>query len=208
MFKFYTLPCLTFFVSLFLLPAAYINAQTPYEQEILQSREYNKKGLCKGERAPLKENEIQFLRYFQVDSIWRKYAHIERIADTATVVMPTSSGKIKYFKRYAYLRFEHFKQSYTLTAFYAVKDTLKTGEPLHLFIPFNDLSNGELTYGGGRYIESSTAEIMDDTLVLDFNICFNPYCAYTTGYNCPVPPVENRLSLFIEAGEQNYSKPH
>jgi uncharacterized protein (DUF1684 family) len=208
MFKFYTILCLTFFVSLVLFPAAYLNAQTPYEQEILQSREYNKTGLFKGERAPLKENEIQFLRYFQVDSIWRKSARLERISDTTTVLMPTSSGKIKYFKRYAYLRFEHFKQSYTLTAFYALKDTIKKEEPIPLFIPFNDLSNGELTYGGGRYIESSTSEIIDNTLVLDFNSCFNPYCAYTTGYNCPVPPAENRLSLSIEAGEQNFAKPH
>lgn len=197
-----------FFVIVLLVPSVSLIAQSTYEQEILQHREHNKTGLCQGARAPLKESETQFLRYFQVDAIWRKNARVERIFDTTTVIMPTSSGKLKYFKRYAYLNFMHEGKTHVLTAFYAVKDTLKPDVSLPLFVPFNDLSNGDQTYGGGRYIECSTAEIVDHTLMLDFNVCFNPYCAYTSGYNCPVPPAENRLEIPVLAGEQNFAKSH
>ena len=72
----------------------------------------------------------------------------------------------------------------------------------YIFIPFTDLTNGKETYGGGRYIETTKPD--SDVLNLDFNYSFNPYCHYTTGYNCPIPPKENFLDLRIEAGEKKY----
>jgi hypothetical protein len=71
----------------------------------------------------------------------------------------------------------------------------------YLFIPFTDLTNSNETYGGGRYIEAKIP-VEGELLELDFNKCFNPYCHYSTGYNCPVPPRENFLNTKIEAGEK------
>ncbi|MEM7298666.1 MAG: DUF1684 domain-containing protein, partial [Bacteroidota bacterium] len=69
----------------------------------------------------------------------------------------------------------------------------------HLFLPFTDLTNGEETYGGGRYID---LEIPGDTdkIVIDFNKAYQPYCAYTYGYSCPIPPQENTMTVRVEAG--------
>ena len=78
----------------------------------------------------------------------------------------------------------------------------------YLFIPFMDHTNGETTYGGGRYFDVMIGDIMDDKLVLDFNICYNPYCAFSDGYNCPVPPKENHLEVAIKAGEKMFNKEH
>ena len=78
----------------------------------------------------------------------------------------------------------------------------------HLFIPFNDLTNYEETYGGGRYIDLSLNDIKDGKVVLDFNKCHNPYCAYSDGYNCPIPPEANRLKVAVKAGEMNFGKEH
>ena len=68
----------------------------------------------------------------------------------------------------------------------------------HLFFPFNDLTNGDTSYGGGRYIDLTIPK--GNTIVLDFNKSYNPYCAYTSGYSCPIPPIENYIDSEIKAG--------
>ncbi len=60
------------------------------------------------------------------------------------------------------------------------------------------------TYGGGRYIDIRTAE-GPDVSVLDFNVAYNPNCAYGSDkYNCPIPPRENTLEVAVTAGEKRY----
>lgn len=83
-------------------------------------------------------------------------------------------------------------------------DAIAEGESL--FFNFRDQTNGSETYPGGRMM---LAEKDDDNLVtLDFNLAYNPPCAYTDYATCPIPPEENRLAVRIEAGEQNYPRPH
>jgi len=74
----------------------------------------------------------------------------------------------------------------------------------HIFIPFTDLTNGEETYGGGRYIDATIPK--GKSITLDFNYSYNPYCHYTEGYNCPIPPKENFLDIKIKAGEKIWKK--
>ncbi len=77
----------------------------------------------------------------------------------------------------------------------------------YLLVPFGDATSGFESYGGGRYLEFNIPDIQNNQLALDFNKAYNPYCAYTTGYNCPIPPRENLLKIPIPAGEKNYEKP-
>lgn len=76
----------------------------------------------------------------------------------------------------------------------------------YLFIPFNDLTNYETTYAGGRYLDISRKDIKNNQVVIDFNKCYNPYCAYASGYSCPIPPAANKLNAKIEAGEKMFGK--
>ena len=78
----------------------------------------------------------------------------------------------------------------------------------YLFIPFTDATSGIDSYGAGRYIDGTINDIRNGSLVLDFNKAYNPYCAYSAGYNCPIPPRENDLPVAIQAGEKNYGKAH
>jgi len=73
-----------------------------------------------------------------------------------------------------------------------------------LFLPFTDLTNNKETYGGGRYINLDIKSINEAKIIIDFNKAYNPYCAYSDGYRCPIPPEENNLPLEIKAGEKNY----
>lgn len=67
-----------------------------------------------------------------------------------------------------------------------------------LFLPFNDLTNGVTTYGGGRYIDLTIPK--EDVICIDFNKAYNPYCAYNYKYSCPIPPEQNNLDVEINAG--------
>jgi uncharacterized protein (DUF1684 family) len=74
----------------------------------------------------------------------------------------------------------------------------KEGYKDYLFLPFTDLTNGNETYGSGRYIDLRIPE--RETIIIDFNKAYNPYCAYNYGYACPIPPKENKLKVEIRAG--------
>ena len=61
-----------------------------------------------------------------------------------------------------------------------------------------DKTNGKESYGGGRYLDLEIPE--DKIIILDFNKAYNPYCAYSDRYSCPIPPIENHLDVAINAG--------
>ena len=116
--------------------------------------------------------------------------------------MTTSSGKLKKYRQYGILSFDIDGKNYKLPIYQSIRLMKMEKYKDHVFIPFTDLTNDEETYGGGRYIEANLPT--EDTFNLDFNYSFNPYCHYTTGYNCPIPPKENFLDLRIEAGEKKF----
>ena len=70
----------------------------------------------------------------------------------------------------------------------------------YLFIPFRDVTSGKETFGGGRFLDARIPK--NDTLLIDFNLNYNPYCAYSERYSCPIPPTENTLKVSILAGEK------
>jgi hypothetical protein len=74
----------------------------------------------------------------------------------------------------------------------------------HLFLPFTDLTNGIQSYTGGRYIDLKIPE--GDSILVDFNKAYNPYCAYNKKYSCPIVPEVNRLEVAILAGVKAFEK--
>ena len=70
----------------------------------------------------------------------------------------------------------------------------------YLFIPFRDGTSRIETYGGGRYLDVRIPDGKE--LLIDFNLAYNPYCAYSHRYSCPIPPVVNTLDVKIIAGEK------
>mgnify|MGYP006303059821 CR=1 FL=1 len=75
-----------------------------------------------------------------------------------------------------------------------------------LFIIFADPTNGDTTYGGGRYLDFRLRDIRNGRLAIDFNRAYNPYCAYGDGYQCPIPPPENHLQTRVAAGERTFKE--
>jgi uncharacterized protein (DUF1684 family) len=179
-----------------------------YLRNLIQKRSKEKIELTAGDRAPLKSDELIYLRHFQPDSTWILSGEVRFHSDTTSIPFATSSGKTKYFEKRATIRFTRGNETFELTAFRNAQYRGKPEMESSLFIPFTDRTNGNSTYEGGRYLDVSSKDVKEGKLAVDFNLCYNPYCAYSSGYNCPVPPAENRLSIEIPVGEQAFAKPH
>ena len=134
------------------------------------------------------------LNYFPINEAFKVVANIERIEGGESFSVPTSDGTLRRYRKFAYANFKMRNKPFRLLV-------LKTEEE-GLFLGFTDLTSDESTYGGGRYINLSFEKATQITL--DFNLAYNPYCQYTAGYSCPLPPAENELSIAIEAGEKLY----
>ncbi|MDB4919664.1 DUF1684 domain-containing protein [Mucilaginibacter sp.] len=124
--------------------------------------------------------------------------------------MPVFSGTGQQYVRYATLSFTLKGKPMQLSLYKSISLSKLPQYKDYLFLPFADETNGASTYAGGRYIDLRAGDLKGNTLVIDFNKAYNPYCAFGGGYSCPKPPDENRLQVAIEAGEKNYagSKKH
>ncbi len=158
----------------------------------------------------VKGKDRKYLQFYQPARDFTALCVFEKNNDTTTVTIKTSGKKIpeKYFTRYGRLTFTIHDTIQYLTI-YQSKDLMKNPQYKdYLFVPFTDATTGDETYGSGRYIDITIPEIKGSLFFLDFNKAYNPYCAYSEGYNCPVPPKENYLTVAIKAGEKNFGKGH
>jgi len=130
-------------------------------------------------------------KYYFSGQIDREILHINDPKYYATFL--TNKGTNKRYIRYGRFHFNLDGKDYVLEVYKSIlSDTL--------FIPFKDLTNGKETYEGGRYID---AEILPGyKMDLDFNMAYDPSCAYNDKFTCAIPPDENSLSIDIRAGEK------
>jgi uncharacterized protein len=125
-------------------------------------------------------------------------AKFVRTPNEKSFQMSTSGGIRKTYTKYAEVFFTMNAKQYKLNV-YQSQDLIKSADYKdYLFIPFTDLTSGNETYEGGRYIDLNIPQ--SNNIIINFNKAYHPYCAYTEGYNCPIPPQENTLPIKIEAG--------
>ncbi len=133
---------------------------------------------------------------FPVDPRWRVRAVLKPFPTPRTVPIPTVLGTIVNEPTPGVLEFTIRRQKYYLTPL---------GKPgdAEYFIIFGDETNGEETYGAGRFLEVPAPDSSGVTFI-DFNKAYNPPCAFTPYATCPLPPEENELPIRVTAGEKNY----
>lgn len=151
----------------------------------------------------LKEDFVEFksLDFYPVDLNFRVKAILKKTPNEKPFLMPTTTDRLPLYVKYATLHFSIEGHDFVLDLFQNMEP--KEGYEDYLFLPFTDLTSGDGTYGGGRYIDLIQSE--GDTLMLDFNKSYNPYCAYNPNYSCPIPPSQNDLKVRIEAGIKDFS---
>jgi uncharacterized protein len=145
--------------------------------------------------TPEQQQAFEGLHYFPENPALRLVVPVEACADQEAIVMQTSTGDVREYIRYGRLQFSVDGQAVELTL-YVDGDAY--------FLPFADALAGEETYGAGRYLEPEPAG--DGQFVIDFNLAYNPYCAYNDDWSCPITPRENRLAVPIRAGEKTYQE--
>jgi uncharacterized protein (DUF1684 family) len=154
------------------------------------------------------QKDKKYFHFFPVSSLYNVTCSFERITDSIGFTMTTSAKTIKHYFKYGKLNFSISGKAYQLFV-YQVKDLMQNEKYKdYLFVPFTDATTGDESYGSGRYLEFFKQDIQNNTVQLDFNKAYNPYCAYSAGYKCPIPPRENFLPVAIRAGEMNFGKGH
>ncbi len=179
------------------------SAQTDYAKMIRQYREDYKKDFLADKRSPLQtKKQVKNLRFFKPDEHYRVLCTFERTPDEQPFELPTFSGSTKPYVKYGVLTFDLDGQLHRLAVYQNLALREMPEYAQYLFLPFRDLTNGEETYGGGRYLDLQISDFEGGQVTLDFNKSYNPWCAYSDNYVCPIPPPENSLELAVEAGEK------
>lgn len=146
------------------------------------------------------KSDTAHIDFYPINESMIVAANVAVLNNEAPFKMMTSSGKTKDAQKYATLKFTLSGKECVLSAYQLLK--LREQDSSHLFIPFTDETCGETSYGGGRYIDLDIKDIKNNIVIIDFNKAYNPYCAFTSGYNCPIPPRENALPVPVNAGER------
>jgi len=151
--------------------------------------------------SPIQDKDaFHGLHYFDIDRSYRVKSFVTPYEkeDKELKVTYTDGSTTTYEKiGYANFTIDGVKEKLLLLKNEAVISVL-----------FKDATSGKETYGGGRYLDYPVSKLRGDSLVLDFNTAYNPYCVYAPTYACPVPPAENTLSVAIRAGEQTEEGNH
>jgi uncharacterized protein (DUF1684 family) len=142
-------------------------------------------------------DDFNGLSYYPENPDMRFEVEVIPFKDQVPVKIQTSTGDISEYIRFGRFMFEVEHEEAELTLY-----TSADGET---FLPFIDTTSPDETYGAGRYLELE--HISENTYLVDFNLAYNPWCAYSPFFSCPLPPIENRLKVPIRAGEKNYKLP-
>ena len=195
-----------FVIAVLLLLPAVAFAQS-YADSITTFRAHYKQDFLTDAHSPLKADDTAFLRFYAPDERFRVTAVFTATPNSPAFDMPTHSGKTKRYRQYGAVTFMLHKKKCTLQVLQGI-DLIKNPELKdYLFLPFTDPTNMTETFGGGRYLDLRMGDIKGGRVVLDFNTCYNMYCAYAGGYSCPVPPRENDIPVPVTAGEKKFGKP-
>jgi uncharacterized protein (DUF1684 family) len=178
------------------------NDHSAYIAEINKEREEKDRFMLTSTESPFAKNPDAYngLSYFPPDQKYRIIADLVPVEDKKAVTLATNDGKEQHYTEYAYAEFDLDGYHHKLVILEVSDMGPFRGR---LFFAFGDETSADETYGAGRYLDLEKVP-GSKTIMLDFNKAYNPYCAYSESYSCPLPPAENLLSIPIRAGEKTY----
>ena len=180
-------------------PAAAPETDAAYAAQVRQARAQKDAAFRTAATSPIPAAQraaFGGLRYFKPDAAYRVVARLTRATAPAPLPLALTGGSADAYVRWGTAEFELGGRPQKLTLLQ------KQGETKELFVPFTDPTNGEQTYGGGRFLDLPVPAPGANEITLDFNAAYSPFCAYNHAYSCPRPPADNRLTVPVLAGEQ------
>lgn len=187
-------------IIVFLFFASGVSAQDYSEKAILDYRKELNREFASESESPLEPADrahFKSLDFFPPDAAYYVIATFVRTPDEKPFPMKTSTSRTPMYVKYGELHFALNGKTLSLNLYKSAG-----GKDEFYFLPFTDLTNGEETYSGGRYIDMPVPQ--RDTVAIDFNKAYNPYCAYGGKYSCPKVPAANDLPVAIRAGVKKF----
>ncbi|MGC4023511.1 MAG: DUF1684 domain-containing protein [Cyclobacteriaceae bacterium] len=166
------------------------------------NREYRTKG-----ESPLEPNDFSSFKehdFFPIDLKYRVVGKLKRTNNSLFFQMKTTTSKMSTERVFGIVTFKIEGKEFSVPVYQSQSLMQTEAYKDYLFFPFTDLTNGDETYDGGRYIDLRIPSGED--ILIDFNKAYNPYCAYSHRYSCPIVPPENRLDAKILAGTKYKKK--
>ena len=190
----------------FLASACHEAANGPtatYRKQILSERAVKDSLFAIAGKSPMPATELKDfhgLHYYDVDPQLRFEGPIIPVENAPIDTILGSKGDKRPAQKFGYFKFDYQGKFYQLAVYRML--SRKPGFEDYLFLGFFDVNSGESTYGGGRYIDLTLNP--QNHYTVDFNLAYNPYCAYGGDYSCAVPPLENKLDFALNAGEKSW----
>ncbi len=179
------------------------SAESPevYQEKIEAERERQYKFIRFNVESPLTEEQkrdFKELNFYPIDPNYKVKARLIPVENRKVREVPMTDGSVERYIEHSYAEFELGGKTNRLLLLQSVSES----DMRNFFLAFADETSGRETYGGGRYINAR--QDGKNSITIDFNLAYNPYCAYNPDYACPLPPKENILNISIQAGEKNY----
>lgn len=194
-------------LKLFFLVSLMLSVLATAQEESLEEFQRNMNAkFSDPERTPLSKDDLakfKKLDFFEIDSAFLVKAHFLRTPAEAPFKMETTTNRKPVYVKYGELYFNIKGKDFKLDVFQNQELISDPEYYNYLFLPFTDLTNGESTYSGGRYLDLRIPE--GDSIFLNFNKAYNPYCAYNGDFSCPIVPAENNLEIAVTAGVKNFN---
>jgi uncharacterized protein (DUF1684 family) len=158
--------------------------------------------------SPLKPADLKKFDhhdFYPINLGYAVEAQLTLTPNSAFIPLKATGNIVQEYRTYAIASFQLQGQTYSLPL-YQSKSLMNNPEYKdYLFLPFTDLTSGDETYGGGRYLGLRIPK-EGNSLIINFNLAYNPYCVYNEKYSCPLVPRENDLPVAIRAGVKMEAK--
>lgn len=191
-----------FFFFCFLLS----NAQGQWSEEsVVQFQDTINKQYATKDESPLMEEDFKVFKaldFYPINGKFAVQAQFVRTKKEKKIKMKTTGTRTPEYVKYGEYHFEIDGKKMSLNVYQNIDLIKKEGYKDYLFLPFSDLTCGKTSYIGGRYIDMRIPK--SNTVLIDFNKAYNPYCAYSYKYSCPIVPLENDLYIEILAGVKKF----
>jgi uncharacterized protein (DUF1684 family) len=197
---------LLIFLSLFIFNSCkkdFTPEELEYIKSIEQERVETNDWMKNSPNSPFNfKGKVEFhpLNYFDVDPSFVFESKLYEYEEKDTVVIYGTKGEARYPVKFGYVKINYEGKDHKVTVY---ETTAKSGEKYYS-IWFTDRTTNEESYGVGRYLNFTKIDDPENIYTIDFNLTYNPYCAYSKDFTCPIPSKDDYIDLAISAGEKKF----
>lgn len=179
-----------------------------FSQEEISAQQFQEnlnKAFADSLSSPLLEKDLKAFKgldFYPIDEKYIVKAKFKKSKNEKAFEMKTSTERLPKYIKYGEISFVLNGEKFKLNVYQNLELIKRKEYKSYLFLPFSDLTSGNETYIGGRYMDLQIPS--GNTILIDFNKAYNPYCAYNYKYSCPLVPLENDLKTFVKAGVKKF----